>query len=53
MLWLVYGIIFTVNAISLAALGASEAVVVLAAVTGVSAVATFFITASAEGKRTS
>ncbi len=45
MLWLIYGIIFTVNAVSLAAFGASKVVVVLAATTGLGAIATFFIAA--------
>ena len=44
MLWLLYGIIFTVNAVSLAALDASRVLVVLAATTGLGAIGTFFIT---------
>jgi len=44
-LWLLYGIIFTVNAVSLAALDASRVVVVLAATTGLGAIGTFSTTA--------
>ncbi len=44
MLWLLYGITFTVNAVSLAALDAASVLVVLAATTGLGATGTFFIT---------
>ena len=50
MLWLLYGIIFTVNAASLAALDASSVLVVLAATTGLGAIGTFFITVGTSGR---
>ncbi len=51
LLWLLYAVLFTVDAVALAALDAPRPVVVLSAITGLAAVTTFFMAARAHAHR--